>query len=109
MRIAVTGRQGQVARALAEAGPALGVETITLGRPQLDLAVPETVQLALEAAGPDIVVNAAAYTAVDQAEREPEIANSINGIGAGVVAESALSLGLPIIHLSTDYVFDGAK
>jgi dTDP-4-dehydrorhamnose reductase len=109
IRIAVTGRQGQVARALTEAGSALGVETVTLGRPQLDLAVPETVQPALEAAAPDIVVNAAAYTAVDQAEREPEIANSINGIGAGVVAEAARALGLPIIHLSTDYVFDGSK
>jgi dTDP-4-dehydrorhamnose reductase len=109
IRIAVTGRQGQVARALTEAGPALGVETVTLGRPQLDLAVPETVRPALKAAAPDIVVNAAAYTAVDQAEREPEIANSINGIGAGVVAEAARALGLPIIHLSTDYVFDGCK
>jgi len=109
MRIAITGRQGQVARALTEAGPALGVETVTLGRPQLDLAVPETVQPALKAAAPDIVVNAAAYTAVDQAEREAELANSINGIGAGVVAEAARALGLPIIHLSTDYVFDGSK
>jgi dTDP-4-dehydrorhamnose reductase len=109
MRIVVTGRQGQVARALTEAGPALGVETVSLGRPQLDLAVPETVQPALKSAAPDIVVNAAAYTAVDQAEREPEIANSINGIGAGAVAEAARALGLPIIHLSTDYVFDGSK
>jgi dTDP-4-dehydrorhamnose reductase len=109
MRIAVTGRQGQVARALAEAGSALDVEIITLGRPQLDLSVPETVQPALKAAAPDIVVNAAAYTAVDQAEREPEIANSINGIGAGAVAAAARALGLPIIHLSTDYVFDGSK
>jgi dTDP-4-dehydrorhamnose reductase len=75
----------------------------------LDLAVPATVQPALEAAAPDIVVNAAAYTAVDQAEREPVIAAAVNGAGAGSVAEACHSLGVPIIHLSTDYVFDGDK
>jgi dTDP-4-dehydrorhamnose reductase len=109
IRIAVTGGQGQVARALAEAGPALNVEIINLGRPQLDLAVPETVEPALKAAAPDIVVNAAAYTAVDQAEREPEMACAVNGSGAGAVAEAAQALGIPVIHLSTDYVFDGIK
>jgi dTDP-4-dehydrorhamnose reductase len=109
MRIAVTGRQGQVARALAEAGPALNAEMINLCRPQLDLAVPETIGPALKAATPDIVVNAAAYTAVDQAEQEPGIAFAVNGTGAGAVAEAAQALGIPIIHLSTDYVFDGNK
>jgi dTDP-4-dehydrorhamnose reductase len=62
----------KVARALAQAGSALNVEIINLGRPQFDLAVPETVGPALNAAMPDIVVNSAAYTAVDQAEREPD-------------------------------------
>ena len=109
LRIAVTGRQGQVARALAEAGPALNVEIINLGRPQLDLAAPETVGPALNDAAPDIVVNAAAYTAVDQAEREPGIASAVNGTGAGAVAEAARALGVPVIHLSTDYVFAGNK
>ena len=109
MRIVVTGRQGQVARALAEVEPTPNVEIINLGRPQLDLAAPETVGPALCAAAPDIVVNAAAYTAVDQAEREPEIASAVNGIGAGAVAEAAHALGVPVIHLSTDYVFDGEK
>src|SRR5271166_1517914 len=109
IRIAVTGRQGQVARALAEAGPVLNVEIINLGRPQLDLAAPETVGPALNDAAPDIVVNAAAYTAVDQAEREPEIASAVNAIGAGAVAEAARALGVPVIHLSTDYVFAGNK
>jgi len=109
IRIAVTGRQGQVARALAEAGPALNVEIINLGRPQLDLAAPETVGPALNDAAPDIVVNAAAYTAVDQAEREPGIASAVNGTGAGAVAEAARALGVPVIHLSTDYVFAGNK
>ena len=66
MRIAVTGRHGQVARALT-AGPQLGVEVVMLGRPELDLAAPETIGRAMTAAAPNIVVNAAAYTAVDQA------------------------------------------
>jgi dTDP-4-dehydrorhamnose reductase len=109
MRIVVTGRLGQIARALSEAAQAHGVEVITLGRPQLDLAVPETAEPALRAASPDIVVNAAAYTAVDQAESEHEIAAKINEAGAGAVAAAAKVLSVPIIHLSTDYVFDGAK
>ena len=109
MRIAVTGRQGQVARALLDAGRAPGIEVITLGRPELDLAAPETIEPALRAALPDLVVNAAAYTAVDQAEREPELASKINRDGAGAVAAAAKALCVPVIHLSTDYVFDGAK
>jgi dTDP-4-dehydrorhamnose reductase len=109
IRLAVIGSQGQVARALAETGPVLDLEIIHLGRPHLDLAAPATVQPALEAAAPDIVVNAAAYTAVDQAEREPDIAAAVNGVGAGSVAEACRALGVPIIHLSTDYVFDGDK
>jgi dTDP-4-dehydrorhamnose reductase len=109
IRIAVIGRHGQVARALAQAGPALSVEIINLGRPQLDLAMPETVEPALNAAAPDIVVNAAAYTAVDQAEQEPGIASALNGTGAGAVAAAACAMRVPIIHLSTDYVFDGKK
>jgi dTDP-4-dehydrorhamnose reductase len=109
IRIAVIGREGQVARALAEAGPALDAEIIQLSRPQLDLARPATVGLALNAAAPDIVVNAAAYTAVDQAEREPELASAVNERGAGAVAEASKALGLPVIHLSTDYVFGGNK
>jgi dTDP-4-dehydrorhamnose reductase len=109
IRIVVTGRHGQVARALTEAGPQLNVEVVPLGRPELDLGVPETIGFALTAAAPDIIVNAAAYTAVDQAEQEPERADAINATGAGTVAAAARSLGVPIIHLSTDYVFDGFK
>jgi dTDP-4-dehydrorhamnose reductase len=109
IRIAVTGRHGQLARALTEAGPQLGVAVLPLGRPELDLAAPETIRPALSAARPNIVVNAAAYTAVDQAEQEPERANAINAAGAGAVATAAHALGVPVIHLSTDYVFDGLK
>jgi dTDP-4-dehydrorhamnose reductase len=109
IRIAVTGKNGQVARALAEAGPFLGVEIIAVGRPELDLATPATVWAALNAGAADLVVNAAAYTAVDQAEREPALAEAANRTGAGAVAEAAEALGIPVIHLSTDYVFDGTK
>jgi dTDP-4-dehydrorhamnose reductase len=109
IRIAVTGRHGQLARALTEAGPQLGVTVLPLGRPELDLAAPETIGATLNAAVPHIVVNAAAYTAVDQAEQEPEKANAINATGAAAVAAAAHALGVPVIHLSTDYVFDGLK
>ncbi len=109
IRIAVTGKNGQVARALAEAGPLLEVEIIPIGRPELDLTAPETVQLALSAVTPAVVVHAAAYTAVDEAEREPAKADLVNRIGTRAVAEAARGLGIPVIYLSTDYVFDGTK
>ena len=110
MRLAVTGREGQVAASLLEAGQRRdGVEIIAVGRPQLDLARPDTVLEALAASRPDIVVSAAAYTAVDQAEDQPEAAFAVNAVGAGKVAEAAARLGVPVVHLSTDYVFDGTK
>ena len=107
MRLAVTGSQGQVARALLERA-APGVTVIAVGRPALDLADPATIAPALAAAQADLVVNAAAYTAVDRAETEPDLAYAVNARGAGAVAAAAHELGLPLIHLSTDYVFDGS-
>ncbi|MBN9220055.1 MAG: dTDP-4-dehydrorhamnose reductase [Mesorhizobium sp.] len=110
MRLLVTGREGQVAASLLEAGrEKAGIELVAIGRPELDLARPETVIEAIAAARPDIVVSAAAYTAVDQAEDEPELAFAVNAVGAGKVAQAAGRLGIPVIHLSTDYVFDGKK
>ncbi|MDX8451981.1 dTDP-4-dehydrorhamnose reductase [Mesorhizobium sp. VK9D] len=110
MRLAVTGREGQVAASLVEAAQGRDdVEVIAVGRPVLDLSRPDTVFAALEAARPDIVVSAAAYTAVDQAEDEKDLAFAVNAAGAGKVAEAAARLGVPVIHLSTDYVFDGTK
>ncbi|ESY71550.1 dTDP-4-dehydrorhamnose reductase [Mesorhizobium sp. M0051] len=110
MRLVVTGREGQVAASLLEAGRRrAGVEVIAIGRPELDLARPDMVIEAIAAAKPDIVVSAAAYTAVDQAEDEPDLAFAVNAVGAGKVAEAASRLGVPVIHLSTDYVFDGSK
>jgi dTDP-4-dehydrorhamnose reductase len=109
MRILVTGREGQVVQALAEEGLGEGHEIIRLGRPEFDLAAPEGIRTALDRHRPDVVVSAAAYTAVDQAESEPDLAMAINGTAPGVIAAAAAERGLPIIHLSTDYVFDGLK
>lgn len=107
MRIAVTGNTGQVATSLLERAHAAGHEVIALGRPVLDLADPASVTRALEAAKPDAIVSAAAYTAVDKAETEADVAHAVNGAGAGGVARAARDLGVPLVHISTDYVFDG--
>jgi dTDP-4-dehydrorhamnose reductase len=108
VRLVVTGREGQVARALAERATPAGATLIALGRPELDLERPETIAAALTAARPDAVVNAAAYTAVDLAESEEARAFAVNATGAGAVAAAARTLGVPVIHISTDYVFDGS-
>src|SRR5829696_6862650 len=107
MRIIVIGKEGQVARSLAERARAHGAQAVLVGRPKLDLADPSGIEDALIETGGDVIVNAAAYTAVDQAEAAPELAEAINGIGAGVVAGTAAAMNVPLIHLSTDYVFDG--
>lgn len=107
MRIAVTGKTGQVVTSLIERGAAAGHEVIAVGRPELDLADPASVARALEAAAPDVIVSAAAYTAVDKAESESDLAYAVNGAGAGAVAQAAKALGVPLVHVSTDYVFDG--
>lgn len=107
MRIAVTGKAGQVVTCLVERGTAAGHEMIALGRPELDLTDQESVLRALETAAPAVVVSAAAYTAVDKAETEAELSHAVNGTGAGAVARAAKALGVPLVHISTDYVFDG--
>lgn len=107
LRIAVTGKSGQVVTALIERGRVAGHEIIAVGRPELDLANPATVASVLQAIAPDVVVSAAAYTAVDKAEMENDLAHAINGAGAGAVARAAKALSIPVVHVSTDYVFDG--
>lgn len=109
MKIAVTGTAGQVVTSLIERGTAAGHDVIAIGRPDLDLADPASVARALEAAQPDAIVSAAAYTAVDKAESESDLAHAVNGAGAGAVAQAAKALGVPLIHISTDYVFDGTQ
>lgn len=107
MRIAVTGKSGQIVTALRERGKAAGHEIVALGRPDLDLVDPTSVFRALKAAAPDIIVSAAAYTFVDGAEQESALAFAVNGEGPRAVARTAKVLDVPLIHISTDYVFDG--
>lgn len=107
MRIIVTGTQGQLVTALRERATD-AAEIVALGRPRLDLLNRDGLRAALFDARGDVIVNAAAYTAVDKAEQEEELAFRVNGEGAGHVAEAAAELGVPLIHFSTDYVFDGS-
>ena len=110
MRVLVTGREGQLVRSLVERAQGDPLVTlVAVGRPELDLEEPATVLPALHAHRPDVVINAAAYTAVDQAEDEPERAFRVNGAGAGALAAAAAAVGAPIIQMSTDYVFDGRQ
>lgn len=107
MKIVVIGAKGQIAQSLLERGSILGIEVVLIGRPSLDITDPQSILPALAQVNGDIVVNAAAYTQVDRAEAEPEAAYSVNEIGAGAVARAAAKLNIPIVHISTDYVFDG--
>jgi dTDP-4-dehydrorhamnose reductase len=107
--ILVAGRTGQLARCLAEEARRRGTALVALGRPELDLARPELLTEALAAHAPRAIVNAAAYTAVDNAEAEPALAMAVNRDGAAALAAAAARLGVPFIHVSTDYVFDGRK
>jgi dTDP-4-dehydrorhamnose reductase len=107
MRVLVTGVHGQVARALKERSVGRDVGLIFASRPQTDLAKPGSVAAAIRNAAPDVVVNAAAYTTVDLAETESDLAFRVNADAAGEAAEAAAETGAAIIQLSTDYVFDG--
>jgi dTDP-4-dehydrorhamnose reductase len=109
MRIAVTGRTGQLARALRERAGGAGAEVVCVSRPELDLSVPGMLADLFRAVRPDVIVNAAAYTAVDKAESEPDLARAINIDGARIVAEAARDLAVPVVQMSTDYVFAGTR
>lgn len=106
MKLLVTGRHGQLAESLARQVPP-EVELLFVARPEVDLAVPGSLAAAIRAQRPDVVVNAAAYTLVDQAEDEPELAQRINADAAGEAAAAAQEVGAAIVQISTDYVFDG--
>lgn len=104
--ILLTGPNGQIGwelrRSLAPLGPVAAV-----GRDRLDLASPDSIRAAIRNIGPGLIVNAAAYTAVDRAEEEPALAQAVNGEAPGILAEEAKRAGATLIHYSTDYVFDG--
>ncbi len=111
--VLVMGRQGQVASALKRLAPALLPQRplVLAGRPELDLAAQgfgEQLAALLQQVKPALVINAAAYTAVDRAESEPELAMAVNGHAVGGMARVCGKRGIPLFHLSTDYVFDGS-
>ncbi|MFM8467805.1 MAG: dTDP-4-dehydrorhamnose reductase [Oxalobacteraceae bacterium] len=108
MKILVTGRDGQVGGELAKALAGLG-EIVVLGRTHMDLADPDAVRKAIRAERPSLIVNAAAYTAVDLAESAQELAYAINAQAPGIMAEEAKILGAALVHYSTDYVYNGGK
>ena len=108
MKVLITGANGQVGWELQRALAPLG-EVVALGHAQLDLANADAIRQVLRHAAPDLIVNAAAYTAVDRAEQEQDLAQAINGIAPGILAEEAQRLNAALVHYSTDYVFDGSK
>ena len=107
MNILLTGPQGQVGSALRPLLEPLGQLT-ALGRDALDLTDADAIRTAVQQHRPHLIVNAAAYTAVDRAETEPDLAQAVNGVAPGVLAEEAGRLGAVLIHYSSDYVFDGS-
>ena len=109
MKVLVTGARGQVGSELILQGEKLGLEMIAAGRTELDITQQDSVSIFIQAQKPDIVINAAAYTAVGQAESEPELAYAINRDGAANLAEACADNNFPLLHISTDYVFDGSK
>jgi len=106
MRILLTGKNGQVGWELNRSLSNLGT-VFAMGRSEMDLSKPETLSPVIQEIKPDIIINAAAYTAVDKAESEPELAMTVNGIAPGVIAQEAKKIEAGMIHYSTDYVFDG--
>ncbi len=106
LRIALLGAQGQLGHALAQALPALG-QVKAFGRAQADLTQPEALRQLLDQHQPHLIVNAAAYTAVDKAQSEPELAQAINAQAPAILAQWAASQAAVLVHYSTDYVFDG--
>jgi dTDP-4-dehydrorhamnose reductase len=107
--ILISGGSGQLATALEAAAQQHGVAVRRVGRPEFDFDRPTTIDAAFAAAAPALVVNAAAYTAVDAAEGDPESAMRANRDGPARLAALCAAAGIPLIHVSTDYVFDGAK
>ena len=100
--ILVLGRGGQLARSLAECAPRRGLDVGFTGRPEADLADGDSLRRAVRNSGAQVIINAAAHTAVDQAEDEPELARALNVTGPQALAEAARDMGACLIHVSTD-------
>ena len=108
MKILLTGKNGQVGWELAHALAPLG-EVIAVDREGLDLAVPDRIVSVVRSVRPEVLINAAAYTAVDRAESEPDTAYAINAAAVAILADEAKRVQALLVHYSTDYVFDGTK
>ena len=106
--ILLTGKNGQVGRELANMLPSIG-NVVAVGRDELDLSKPADIRDRIREINPQLIVNAAAYTAVDKAESEESLANAINAQAPGIMSEEAKKLGAAMVHFSTDYIFDGLK
>lgn len=107
MRVLVTGASGQLGRDVVEHCEREGDEVLALDRARLDVTDREAVLAGVGAARPDVVVNCAAFTAVDRCETEPEVAHAVNAVAVGHLADAARAAGARLVHVSTDYVFDG--
>lgn len=106
MKVVVTGAGGQLGRALGSTAPR-GIDMFAIDRAAADFTQPAALARVIETAAPDLVINAAAYTAVDKAESEPELAKAVNHTAVAALVDVTNVLGIPLIHLSTDFVFDG--
>ena len=106
MRVLVTGARGQVGHELLQRVPD-GFVVFGYGSQELDISDEAQIRTVFEAVKPELVINAAAYTAVDKAETDVELAYAVNSDGVGYLASASESLGIPLLHISTDYVFSG--
>jgi len=109
MKLLVIGENGQLGWEVCRKGKNQGIDVLGLDLPDFDVTEPSKVKKAVSQAGVSMVINASAYTAVDTAESEPELAFAINRDGPAYLAVSCAEIGIPLIHISTDYVFDGSK
>src|SRR5688572_8498331 len=106
MNIVLFGKNGQLGWELERSLPVLG-NVFALDRAKLDVCDPNAIQQTLRELKPSLVINASAYTDVDRAEKEPELAMNVNALAPGIMAEVSRTLGAVLVHFSTDYVFDG--
>ena len=109
MRALVTGAKGQVGSEIINQGRKLGLQMIAASHSELDITIAEAENKYITSQSPDIIINSAAYTVVDNAEEEKELAYAINGDGPAHLSEACAKLKIPLLHISTDYIFDGTN
>jgi len=109
MKALITGCHGQVGTELMALAGSYGVEAMGFGHDKLDITDEKSVQACMQAVQPDVVINAAAYTGVDKAEKDEETAKAVNATGVVHLAKECAQVGIPLVHISTDYVFDGSQ